>query len=413
MSGTTAPDASRLRWAILAMLFFSTVLNYVDRQALSLLAPQIQTELGMDDIAYANIVQLFLIAYTCAYLLSGRLTDWLGTRLSLALFVGWWSLANAAAGFVQSAAQLGVARFLLGLGEAGNYTAAPKAVGEWFPPHERGLGVGVYTAGAMVGATIAPPVLIGLALAFGWRAAFVVTGAMGLVWLTVWLAVYRRPPSAAPVPAVAAVTMSEAERWRLVLANREVWGLVLARMLTDPVWYFYLFWFPKYLTDARGLTLSELAGVAWIVYLAADVGSIAGGLASGRQVARGVSPPRARLQLMTLGALIAPVGIAIALNPPVWMVLVIASIVACAHLVWQVNLTTLVVDRLPSPLLATAFGIIAAGSGVGGVASTYLIGQAVTGVGYAQVFFVLAVLHPLGLLAVRIIGRSGTAGGAR
>lgn len=148
---------SPLRWGILGFLFLSTVLNYVDRQTLSLLAPQIQRELDMSDLDYAQVVQLFLIAYTAAYLVVGRVTDWLGSRLSLALFVAWWSLANMAAGLVTTVGQLGVARFFLGLGEAGNYTAAPKAVSEWFPPKERAFGVGVYTAGAMVGATIAPP----------------------------------------------------------------------------------------------------------------------------------------------------------------------------------------------------------------------------------------------------------------
>ncbi|MGB9606887.1 MAG: MFS transporter, partial [Bryobacteraceae bacterium] len=182
-----------LRWWITGLLFASTVINYVDRQTLSILARTIQNELGMSELDYAHVVQAFLLAYTVAYLLAGRITDWLGARLSLALFLGWWSLADLLTGLARSAFSLGVLRFLLGLGEAGNYTAAPKAVSEWFLPRERALAVGIYTAGAMVGATISPPLISWLGGAFGWRMAFVATGAMGLLWLIPWLWLYREP----------------------------------------------------------------------------------------------------------------------------------------------------------------------------------------------------------------------------
>jgi MFS transporter, ACS family, hexuronate transporter len=168
---------SRMRWALLGMLFLSTVLNYLDRQTLSILAPLVQRDLGMTDLDYAWVVQLFLIAYTLAYLFAGRLTDWMGAKWSLALFVGWWSTANMLTGLVQNTFQLGAARTALGLGEAGNYTAGPKIVSERFPPQERGFAFGFYTAGAMVGATIAPPLLGWMAVVYGWRAAFFITGA--------------------------------------------------------------------------------------------------------------------------------------------------------------------------------------------------------------------------------------------
>ncbi|WP_426043063.1 MFS transporter [Brevundimonas sp. TWP2-3-4b1] len=391
-----AHGGDRLRWWILGLLFFSTVLNYVDRQTLSLLATTVQADLKMSDMDYAGVVQGFLIAYTLAYLVVGRLTDRLGSKISLALFVGWWSIANMATGFVTNMSQLWAARFALGLGEAGNYTAAPKAVSEWFAPKERAIGVGIYTAGAMVGATISPPLIGWLALTHGWRAAFVVTGALGFLWLAAWFAIYRRSP---PVQTEASeAAPSELQVWKLVVSDRRVWALVGARFLTDPVWYFYLFWFPKYLSDDRGMGLLLIAQLAWIVYLAADAGSLTGGFASGRLIKRGWAPDRARMAVMAAAALIAPVGAFISLSPAIGITLGLAGVVAFCHLVWQVNLTSLVVDQQPQPRVATAFGLIAAGSGLGGMLSTGLVGRLVSVADYHILFLVMACLYPLGLV---------------
>lgn len=208
---------TRRRWAVLGLLFVSTILNYVDRQTLSILASHIQADLDMSVLDYARVVQVFLVTYTIAYFLAGWVTDWLGTKRGLALFVGWWSLANMLTGLVQNVVQLGFARGALGLGEAGNYTAGPKAVSENFPPAERGFAVGIYTAGAMVGATIAPPLIAWLALSHSWRAAFVITGATGFVWIVAWLAIYRTPAKAAQAVAPGPYP------WRRVLRDRTVW----------------------------------------------------------------------------------------------------------------------------------------------------------------------------------------------
>lgn len=384
----TGIAVSRMRWAILALLFASTVINYVDRQVLSILATEIQRDLGMTDLDYAGVVQLFLIAYTIAYLGAGWVTDRLGTRLSLALFVGWWSLANMLTGLVQSTVQMGAARMALGFGEAGNYTAAPKAVSEHFPPQERGLAIGIYTAGAMVGATIAPPLIAWLAVSYGWRSAFVATGAAGFVWLVAWLTIYRTPASAE-------TTVRSPTPWRAILSERPIWGFALARMVADPVWYFYLFWFPKYLTGERGLSLVELGQVAWIVYLAADFGSIGGGLLSGLFIKRGASPPQSRLQAMAIAAMLAPVGALIATGVEIGPMLALAAVVGFAHLVFQVNLGALIVDLYPSRVVATVFGLVAAGSGLGGIISTQLVGQLVTSQSWDSIFLLMAVLHPI------------------
>lgn len=400
MAADARPAPGRLRWVILALLFASTVLNYVDRQTLSILASQVQSDLGMSDMDYARVVQFFLIAYTFAYLGAGWVTDKLGTKLSLALFVGWWSLANMLSGLVQTAGQLGAARAALGLGEAGNYTAAPKAVSEHFPPAERGLAVGIYTAGAMVGATVAPPLIAWLAIAHSWRGAFVLTGAAGFVWLVLWWRVYR-PPTDEPT-----AEKRGSIPWREILRERPVWGLAASRMIADPVWYFYLFWFPKYLTDGRGMTLIGLASVAWIVYLAADLGSIGGGLLSGGLVKRGIEPARGRLIAMGVAATLAPAGMLISTAPGTGIVLLLAGVVAFAHLVFQVNMAALVVDLYPARVVATVFGMIAAGSGFGGILSTQLVGQLVATRSWDPLFLLMGTLHPLAcLIAWLSIGR--------
>lgn len=395
MIGSAAPRA-KMRWAILTLLFFSTVLNYVDRQTLSILATTIQAELEIDDVGYAHVVQLFLIAYTLAYFVVGWITDRLGSKLALALFVGWWSIANMVTGLVNSVGQLGAARFALGLGEAGNYVAAPKAVSEHYAPHERGFAVGVYTAGAMAGATIAPPLIGWLALSYGWRAAFVTTGALGFVWMAAWLALRHGQPSQA-----AEGSAAERPSIRAILTDRSVWGLALARTITDPVWYFYLFWFPKYLGDARGLSLAAIAATAWLVYLAADVGSIGGGLLSGRFVRRGAAPIASRLRVMALGACLTPLGALIAFQPSLPVTYALAAMVALSHMMFLGNLTTLAIDRFPQARVATIFGLIAAGSGIGGILSTQLVGAFAATRDYGTVFLVMAALHPIGWLIAR------------
>jgi len=392
-TGTT-PEAARvsaIRWAVVALLFAATVLNYVDRQTLSILASQVQRDLGIDDIGYAHIVQYFLIAYALSYLGAGWVTDKLGAKLTLALFLGWWSLANMATGWVRNASQLGLARMLLGLGEPGVYTAGPKAVAEHFPPAERGFAIGVYTAGAMVGATVAPPLIAGLALKYGWRAAFIITGAAGFVWLAIWLCVYRSPNARA-------MRTTEPIEWRLILRDRTVWGLAMTRLIADPVWYFYLFWFPKYLTDERGMTLMQVASLSWIVYLAADLGSVGGGYFSGRLIRAGRTPVRSRLIAMGCAAALAPAGMLIALQPNVGATLAIGATVAFAHLIFQVNMGALVVDFYPSRHMATVFGLIAAGSALGGFASTHLVGQLASTGAYSEIFLLMGLLHPLAWL---------------
>jgi len=398
--------SDRFRWVLLALLFVSTVINYLDRQALSILATTIQADLGISDSAYAHIVQAFLVAYTIAYLLAGRLTDWLGSRLALALFVAWWSIANLLTGMARSAFELGAARFALGLGEPGNYTVGTKVVSERFKPSEKGLAYGIYTAGAMVGATLAPPLIGGVGLVYGWRAAFVVTGAAGLLWMAAWVWLHPREPRPAKLPNAE----SEASRWGRVLRDRTLWTLVLARAIADPVWYFYLFWFPKYLNDVRGMSLAAVASLAWVVYLAADVGSIGGGAISSALVKRGMEPTRSRLIAMAGAAMLAPIGLAAAFHPALWLLFAIGSAVAFAHLIFQINISTLVVDLYPSRYIATISGLIGAGSALGGMLSAQVVAGLVSSGHFDRSFVLMALLHPIAFgvawLGVKMAPRS-------
>ncbi|WP_414660929.1 MFS transporter [Horticoccus sp. 23ND18S-11] len=400
-----------LRWWIVALIFGASVLNYIDRQTLSVLAPTIQKDLKLSNEDYASVLNLFLIAYTTASLLSGKVVDKLGVRVSLALFVGWWSVANILTGFARSVGSLGAFRFLLGLGEAGNWTAAPKAVADWFPARERGIAIGIYTLGATVGATIAPILIVGLATWHSWQAAFVVTGLAGLLWLIPWLWLYRRPEehprlTDAERTLILSDTSTETNpgnavagwgKWWQVFGRHEVWLLIFGRMLTDPVWYFFQFWFAKYLYDGRGLDQKQLT-VTWVVYLAADIGVLGGGLLSGLLIKRKVAPAKSRLWVMLGCALLVPVAAAIPHLGSLWLVLAVGMIAVLAHMAWLINLSALVVDLVPKGSLGFTFGVVATGSSLGGMMMNKAVGGLVTHLSYDPAFHFMLLLHPLAWL---------------
>lgn len=397
---TPARSYTKLRWWIAFLLFVSTVINYIDRQNLSILARTVQDELKMSDVQYGYVVQGFLLAYTITYLFAGRVTDRIGSRLSLALFVGWWSIADMLTSLSRSFASLAFFRFLLGIGEPGNYTAAPKAVAEWFPPKEQGLIIGLYTAGATLGATLAPPLVALVASRLGWRAAFLCTGSLGLLWIVPWLLVSRRNSNA---PVSAETEKTTGNPWREVMRRRETWLLMISRLLTDPVWYFYLFWFPKYLNDSRHLTLIEIGKIGWVVYFAADIGCLAAGFLSAWMIRRGMLPSTARIRLMAVAACLVPLSVAIAFAPSALTAVGLAALAALGHLCWQTSLSALLVDLYPRALLGTVFGLVAAGSGLGGMLSTNIVSHVIAASSYTPVFLAMGLLHPAAFLLVRRI----------
>jgi len=406
-----------LRWVVALLLFLAALLNYIDRNVLGLLADTIQKDLNISNQEYASIINYFLVAYTLANLLSGRVVDKLGVRLSLALFVAWWTIANALTGLARSLVHFSGLRFMLGLGEAGCYTASPKAVSEWFPTAERGTAVGIYSAGGAVGATIAPVMVALVADRFGWRWVFAVTPTLAALWLLVWLWLYKKPLAhphitakerdylAANLAAPAAVAAGPRESewalwgWGRVLRQPLVWQLMLARLLTDPVWYFFQFWFPKYLRKMHGLDQKGVA-IMWLIFLAATLGFMLGGFFSGRLVQRGLASPAARLWLMLASAGLVPLIGLVPVVPALLGVMAIAMIVAYAATSWLSNITSLVVDLVPPSILGTAFGVIACGSALGGFFMNKGVAWLIDHRSYNDCFYVMALAHPLALLLV-------------
>jgi ACS family hexuronate transporter-like MFS transporter len=377
-------------WLIVGLLFLVALLNYFDRQSLSVVAPRMQAELHLSDLDYGHIVSLFLMASAFAYGLSGFLCDALGTRKSMALFVLFWSAAEAATAFASSFFLLGLFRFCLGLGEPGLWVAAPKAVGEILDKSRRSLAVGIYTAGATVGAIIAIPTILAITTHLPWKAIFFIDGAVGLLWVPVWLLFYRDRSSPSAVSATQGI-------FREVLGQRKTWQFLIARGLTDPVWYFYLFWFPKYLLSERQLTSSAMSHVGWIVYAAAGLGTILGGLFSGTLIRRGMETGLAYRRTMSISAMAVVVSPLAYFAPSLTFAMLVASLVAMAHMAWLTNLTSTLLEVFPLSQLGKAAGLVAAGSAVGGMFSSELIGYFVTHGGYRPVFLLMGFIHPIAL----------------
>ena len=300
---SSVTTASPLRWTMIALAFFATAINYLDRQALSVAAPILLLQFHLSNIVYSRILFGFMLAYTIMNGVSGRLIDRLGTRIGYALFVAWWSCCAVLHVFVRGALSLGVLRFLLGVGEAGNWPGAVKVVAEWFPVEERSLASGIFNSGSAVGAILAPPIVAFILLRYGWRSAFLVVGCLGFVWLVAWMKLYRPPTRPLDEPALRPLPM------RQLLRSRFVWSFTLSKVFIDPVWYFYTFWFPEYLTHARHFNMSSIGHYAWIPFFVAGLGSAGGGFISTILLGWGMSVTSARKSAVTFSALLMAMAI--------------------------------------------------------------------------------------------------------
>ena len=416
MTQMTVPHRARfrvrnLRWYICGLLFFATTLNYIHRLTVAVLKPYLQDTLHWSESDYGWIVFAFQVAYAVMYMVSGRVMDRLGTRLGYALAMVWWSLAAMAQAMARSVFSFGVARFSLGVGEAGNFPGAIKAVAEWFPAKERALATGIFNTGSNVGPVIAPPLVIWLTLKWGWREAFLLTGSLGFIWLVLWLIFYR-PPDKHPwiteeeIHAIQGdePTSSSSEpptSWGKILKYREVWGFIISRFLTDPIWWFYVFWLPSYLVQARGFSLQMIAHFGWIPFLAADVGSIAGGWLSGSLIKRGWAVERARKVTMAICAFSMPAGIAAVFVPKTWMALALISVATSAHPGWSANIFTLASDIFPKKDVGLVIGLGGSGGAVGGMilalAAGYVLQWFHT---YVPLFIIGGIMHPLALIVI-------------
>jgi ACS family hexuronate transporter-like MFS transporter len=375
-------------------LFLATVINYVDRQTLSVLAPVLTEELRISNLEYSYMVQAFLIPYTFMYIFAGILIDRWGTRAGLAVSMVWWSIATALHATASRAKHLILYRFLLGVGESGNFLAAEKAVSEWYPPHERGVANGLINAAAGVGAILAPPLIVWIWHTLGWRFAFVSTGMMGFLWLAPWWWVYRHPPLGANRDRKRAHP-----RWASLLRHPQTWGLLLARVLADPVWWFYLFWLPKYLREARGFTMTQIGLLSWIPYVASDAGSVLGGILSGWLIHR-YSPIPARHRAMWPCVLLMPLGVLIAFTPSSAAALALICLATFCHMAWKTNLMTLTNDVYPAGILASAAGLVGLGGGLGGAIAAPVFGRLIDAFSYTPVFVIMGFLHPAAMLVV-------------
>ena len=398
-----------LRWVMVSLIFLATVINYIDRQTVSVLKTSISQDLGLSNADYAAIQNSFLLFYGISQILSGRLYDVIGTRLGFVFSIVVWSGAALAHAAARTATSFGVFRAALGFGEAGNWPGAAKVVGEWFPVRERALGMGIFNTGAAFGGALSPPIIAWLATAYGWRATFIVTGALGFVWLALWLLLFRTPSqhpwitesersyildgaAAAPAGPVARPTLRE------LLTYRQTWAVVMGRFLTDPIWWLYIFWLPSYLQEARGFSLRQVGQSAWLPFLAAGIGALSGGYASGALISRGWTVDRARKAVMIAGALLTSAGIlAMRANDP-YVALAWMAVVLFGFQVWVNNLQTLPSDFFPNTAVGSVFGLGGAAAALASILFTWGTGQVVDRFGYTPVFFVAGILGPLGLV---------------
>ncbi len=401
----------RYRWFICALLFFATTINYVDRQVIGVLAPELQKIIGWNEIEYGWIVTAFQMAYAIGFLVAGRLIDRVGTRIGYALMFSIWSLAAIGHALAASVLGFAFARFMLGLGEAGNFPAALKTVAEWFPRKERALATGIFNAGTNMGAIIAPIVVPVIAIQFGWRAAFIATGLLGIPWLIAWLAFYRRPGETKRLSASEfAYIRSDAEEptvkipWLRLLPHRQTWAYVLGKFLTDPIWWFFLFWLPKFLNTRYGLSLGELGPPLVVIYILSDVGSICGGWLSSGLLKRGWTVNNARKTAMLVCALsVVPIVVAASVSS-LWVAVGLIGLATAAHQGWSANLFTLPSDMFPRRAVASVVGIGGFGGAVGGMLIATFTGFLLEWTGsYVPVFMLAGSAYIVALAVIHLL----------
>jgi len=421
-SAATAPVATvetvgkrigRYRWVICALLFFATTVNYVDRQVLGILSKDLKDAIGWTEVDYGNIVAAFNAAYAFGLLLAGRLMDRIGTRAGYALAIVWWSLAAMGHALARTPFGFGVARAALGIGEAGNFPAAIKTVAEWFPKKERAFATGLFNAGSNVGAILAPLTVPWIATNYGWRMAFILTGAIGFLWLLFWLPLYRRPEkhpkvsraeldhiqSDPPDPPAAKVP------WVRLVPHRQTSAFAIGKYLTDPVWWFYLYWIPGFFREQHGLELLAVGPPLIIIYVIADVGSIGGGWLSSTFIKRGWTINRARKTAMLICAIAVTPIIFASQVKNIWVAAVIIGLAAAAHQGWSCNLFTTTSDMFPRNAVGSVVGIGGMAGALGGatmaVATGYILQS--TGQNYSIMFIIAGTLYLIALALIHLL----------
>jgi ACS family hexuronate transporter-like MFS transporter len=396
---------------VCALLFFATTINYVDRQVLGILAPDLQRSIGWTESQYGYIVSAFSAAYAIGLVASGRLLDRVGTRVGYAVAIVLWSIAAMGHAFAGSAFTFGVWRFLLGLGEGANFPAAIKTVAEWFPKRERAFATGIFNAGTNVGAVIAPAVVPFIALTWSWQWAFILTGGIGFLWLSVWWWSYR-PPEEHPRLSRAEFAYIRSDPveattpipWLKLARYRQTWAFALGKFMTDPVWWFYLYWLGKFLNEKHGLTLAKLGPPLIVIYLIADVGSIGGGWLSSFLIKRGWSINAARKTTMLICALcVVPVVFATQVSS-LWSAVGLIGLATAAHQGWSANLFTLASDMFPRRAVGSVVGIGGMSGAVGGMFNAAAVGLLLQLTGsYVPVFLCAGAAYLLALVVIQLL----------
>jgi len=406
-----ASDPGGYRWLICCLLFFAGTVNYMDRQVIGLLKPTLQIQFGWTEVGYSNIVLAFQLAYAIGLLFVGKLIDRLGTRKGFSLAVFVWSIAAMAHATASSIFQFAVARFSLGLGESGSFPASVKAVAEWFPRRERALATGLFNSGTNVGAIVTPLVVPWITYRFGWRMAFVATGALGFIWILWWLAVYHRPEESSSVSKeelayIRSDLEEETKRvpLRTLLTLRQAWALALGKFFTDPIWWIYLFWMPDFLSRNLSLDLKGMALPLFLIYTGASIGSISGGGLSSFLLRRGWSVNASRkTALLTCALAVTPIVIA-ARTPSAWLAVSLIALAAGAHQGWSANLYTLVSDMFPRNAVAGVVGFASMFGAIGGMLAAKAVGYILQRTGsYVSVFILAGVSYLVALCFIQAL----------
>jgi MFS transporter, ACS family, hexuronate transporter len=363
---------------MISLVFAATVINYLDRQTLSVAAPVLIEQFHMSNVAYSRIVFAFMLAYTIMNAVSGPLIDRLGTKAGYALCIAWWSASSVLHAFARGPISLGAYRFLLGMGEAGNWPAGVKVVAEWFPERERALASGVFNSGSSVGAILAPPVVAFILLRFGWPSAFLFIGLLGFVWLGFWWKFYRTPEAAV-------VEERPPSAWRL-FRMRLVWSFTLSKIFMDPAWYFYIFWFPEYLKHSRHFDMASIGAFAWIPFAVAGIGNLLGGVIGSWLLRRGLPVMVARKTALTLFALLMTAAIPAVLVNSAWLSIAFVSVAVAGYTGGLANMLALPADVFPKNAVASVWGLASMGAGFGGMIFTLLTGWVVDHFSFTPVF---------------------------
>ena len=409
--GSVDARIGRYRWVIVGLLFAATAINYVDRQMIGLLKPTLEKEFGWRETTYADIVFYFQLAYALGYMAFGNIVDRIGARIGYAGAFLIWTGAHMLHAAANSILGFGAVRFLLGIGESGNFPAGLKAVTEWFPKKERALATGIFNAGANVGAIITPLIVPALTLAYGWRGAFIITGAVSLIWLVAWLAIYRRPREAKNLSAgeLAYIESDPADPaakvpWSRLIGRRETWAFAIGKFLTDPIWWMFLFWTPDFLVKTYNLDLKTFGPPLVVIYVISDLGSIAGGWLSSRLIHHGWSINRARKTTMLICAIaVTPIFFAQYVDN-LWQAVAIISLATAAHQAWSANLYTLPSDMFPRKAVGSVIGIGGTAGAVGGMFFSLYIGQILERLGsYTFIFAVAGSVYLIALLLIHLL----------